>query len=95
MCVNVKQAKQILFHLWLGLEGESLEGQGLSTIPMVEEGRNNEARKSKRKGKGKVTDRNELETQLQAKVGETARTVANLCSQATGLQKHKSAGSQR
>ena len=53
---------------------------------MVEEGRNNKAGKNKGKGKGKVTDRNELETQLQVKVGETARTVANLCSQVKGLQ---------
>ena len=76
----------MLRHLWLGLEGEGLEGQDLSTIPMVEEGRSNEAGGSKGKGKDKGTDRNELEAQPQVKVGEAARAVANLLSQATSLR---------
>ena len=53
----------MLRHLWLGQEGEGLEGQDLSTVPMVEEGRSNEAGGSKGKCKDKGTNRNELEAQ--------------------------------
>ena len=53
---------------------------------MVEEGRNNKAGENIGKGMNKVSERHKPKIQLQVMVGETARTVAALLSQAKSLQ---------